>query len=93
MLKPDRIKKLMWHYVPTDEDMAAVKYCHSKGIHISPLGIFNNPNSFKIEVYFWDDGMTKYKKNTDPSTYRIEDVVEKMYEYYRFYDNKKKENE
>lgn len=82
----------MWGYQPTDEDMAAVKYCHSKGIHISPLGIFNNPNSFKIEVYFWDDGMVKYKKKEDPTVYKIEDVVRRIYEYYNYYHGRRKEN-
>lgn len=86
--KDNKLDKIMWSYKPSDEDMVAVSHCFSRGIHISPIAIKNDLQSFKIDICIHSGG--KIKRNIDPNVYSVSDVIPKIYEYYNYYYNKYK---
>ena len=81
--KTNAIQKRMWAYRTTEEDMEAVKYCFENAIHISPIGIQNDLQNFYIDI------VIRGKRNLSKKTYPLDEVVPKMYEFYKYYYNKR----
>jgi len=75
----------MPHYVPSDEEHKWYTYCIENGIIISPMGIKDNFNEWRIGVAF--KGNHK-KVNLSPSIYNRDIVWEQFYLMCKYYYDK-----
>lgn len=57
-------KKNNWmpHYMPSDDEIKARDFCINNNIRISPMGIKDEPNKWKIGI-----SLGLYKKNEKPN--------------------------
>ena len=77
----------MPNYIPSDEEQEWHKHCVRKGIIISPIGINGEPNKWKIGISIGD-----YKKvHYAPHIYDRNTIWASVYEFMKFYYNKKNE--
>jgi hypothetical protein len=76
-------------YLATPEEEAAYKYCVRNNIRISPKGIQNDPDHWKIEIR-----MGPYKRgeraNEAPSIYCRKTVWPEFYRMCKYYYDKRK---
>ena len=67
----------------SDLEMKVIGWCLNHGIKISPTP------DWKDETVRWQiDININGKNNNDPSRYETEEVLEKKYEYYKYYYDK-----
>ena len=84
-IKKSLVKPL--DYEPTKEEREAYLWGLDKYI-IGPFGINGRPNVYRLGISVVGD-----HKNVkfDPKTYEHDEVMQKTYEYYKFYYDKRKD--
>ena len=72
-------------YEPTDEERQARDWGINNGYIISPLGINSRPDHYNVGIATVAE-YAKVKK--DPTVYAHDEVMQKVYEYYKYYYDK-----
>jgi len=84
---PKYVKKPMPYYMPTSEQRKAYEYCVRKNIRISPLGINDEPNKWRIGI-----NIGCYKKgeniNVSPDVYSRDTIWIEYYKMCKYYYDK-----
>ncbi len=70
------------NYEPTEEQITAYNWGVDNGYIISPLGISGKLDEYRIGIA--TSGNHKVVRK-DPSVYKHDEVMEKVYEYYTYY--------
>ncbi len=79
-------KKKPLDYSPTEKELKAYYWGVENGYIIGPLGIHNSPDEYRIGIATAD----QYAQvNKDPKLYQHDEVMQKVYEYYLYYYNKR----
>lgn len=72
-------------YIASDDEIKYWRYCCSKDIRISPIGINGEPNKWKIGISVGDHKKVHYA----PSIYDRDTIWISVYEFMKYYYNKK----
>ena len=87
MPKYGKDKKLPLDYtIPSDEQLLAYHWGVNAGYIIGPLGINGDSDNYRIGVAVRE---TPKNVTKDPKTYAHDEVMERVYEYYQYYYNKR----
>ena len=66
----------------SDDDMKHVAWCMNNGITIGFSPIWDTDNDWQVDIKI------NNKSSVDPNTYNGEEVMAKVYEYYKYYYDK-----
>ena len=80
-------KKKQFKYEPSEEEVTAYNWGVENGYIISPMGINSMADAYRIGI----STVSNYKNvKKDPNIYEHDEVMQKVYEYYKYYYNKRK---
>jgi len=77
-----RKKDVMGQYMPSEKDREAYAWCMNNSIVVGFSPIWASEDDWTIDIKI------NNKSSVDPNTYTGEEVMAKVYEYYKYYYDK-----